>query len=190
MTRTALLLVDLQNDVLHADGKMAGDFPAQAEPVLEACARWSRGRAGRADPVVWLRLAFRADHVDAVLRLAQPSRRRAGGRDLGSGDPGRNGLGRRGHHHHQEAAERVLPDRAGPRPARARRRRLVVGGVSTNWAVESTVRDGHSHDFRMIVVREAVGTPFSELHESSLRSMQTVFADVVSLSEVIGNGPG
>jgi nicotinamidase-related amidase len=63
--------------------------------------------------------------------------------------------------------------------------RLVVGGASTNWAVESTVRDGHSHDCQMVVVREAVATPFEDLHEPSLRSMATVFARVVPLSEVL-----
>jgi ureidoacrylate peracid hydrolase len=63
--------------------------------------------------------------------------------------------------------------------------RLVVGGVSTNWAVESTVRDGHSHDIEMIVVREAVGTPFEDLHEPSLKSMGSVFATIASLSEVL-----
>jgi hypothetical protein len=35
------------------------------------------------------------------------------------------------------------------------------------------------------VVREAVGTPFADLHEPSLRSMATVFASVVPLAEVV-----
>src|SRR5690606_35610792 len=64
--------------------------------------------------------------------------------------------------------------------------RIIVGGASTNWAVESTVRDAHSHDFEVIVVRDAVATPFEDLHEASLRSMATVFARVVDLAEVIG----
>jgi hypothetical protein len=37
----------------------------------------------------------------------------------------------------------------------------------------------------MVVVRDAVGTPFRDLHEPSLRSMASVFAAVVSLSEVL-----
>ena len=68
-------------------------------------------------------------------------------------------------------------------------RRLVVGGVSTNWAVESTVRDGHSHDFEMVVVREAVATPFEDLHEASLRSMGSVFATVVGKDDVLAGSP-
>jgi ureidoacrylate peracid hydrolase len=63
--------------------------------------------------------------------------------------------------------------------------RLIVGGVSTNWAVESTVRDGHSHDLEIVVIRDAVGTPFADLHEASLRSMGSVFAKVLPLSEFL-----
>ena len=68
--------------------------------------------------------------------------------------------------------------------------RVIVGGGSTNWAVESTVRDGHSHDLEMVVVREAVITPFEDLHEHSLRSMATVFAQVVSIDDIVATDAG
>jgi nicotinamidase-related amidase len=63
---------------------------------------------------------------------------------------------------------------------------LYVGGASTHWAVESTVRDGHSRDYRMVVIRQCVASPMPEFHEPSLRVMASVFADVVDLDEVIG----
>jgi nicotinamidase-related amidase len=66
-------------------------------------------------------------------------------------------------------------------------RRLIVGGVSTHWAVESTVRDGHSRDYEMVVVRQAVASPFAEFHEPSLRAMASVFASVVDLDAVINS---
>jgi nicotinamidase-related amidase len=66
---------------------------------------------------------------------------------------------------------------------------LLGGGVSTNWAVESTVRDGHSHDLRMTVVSDAVATPFTDLDEPSLRGMAATFADVVRSSDVLTGGP-
>jgi hypothetical protein len=37
----------------------------------------------------------------------------------------------------------------------------------------------------MVVVKEAVGTPYDELHEASLRSMASVFATVVPLAGVL-----
>ena len=36
MVRTALLVVDVQNDLFHPDGALAGDFPARAAPMLDA----------------------------------------------------------------------------------------------------------------------------------------------------------
>jgi hypothetical protein len=41
----------------------------------------------------------------------------------------------------------------------------------------------------MVVVREAVTTPFDDLHESSLRSMATVFARVVGIDELLAGDP-
>ena len=188
-SRAGLLLVDLQNDVLHPDGKMAGDFPDRAGDLLEAVralVRWARAHQV---PVIWLRLAFRPGHIDAVF----DSRSRRDGALL-DGDWGAeivDGLGRTG-------ADVVVTKK---RPSgffatdlaivvRALGlEQLIVGGVSTNWAVESTVRDGHSHDLRMTVVSDAVATPFTELHEPSLRSMAATFAEVVRLSDVLTSRP-
>jgi nicotinamidase-related amidase len=185
MPRTAVLLIDLQNEVLHPDGGLAGDFPATAGPLLDAIRSlvgWARSVGV---PVIWVRLAFRPGHVDAV----RDSMSRTKGTLLDGtwGAELFEGLGR-------EPDDIVITKK---RPSaffdtdlRVVLRglgvdRLIVGGVSTNWAVESTVRDGHSHDIRMVVVREAVGTPFADLHEPSLRSMGTVFAAVVPLAEVL-----
>ena len=185
MSRQALLLVDLQNETLHPDGALAGDFPSQAAPMLDAVralVAWAR-RTGR--QVIWLRLGFRPGHIDAV--RDSMSRTRGTLLDGSWGAELLDGLGR-------EPTDIVITKR---RPSgffdtdlRIVLRglevdRLVVGGVSTNWAVESTVRDGHSHDIEMTVVREAVDTPFTDLHEASLRSMASVFARVVSLDELL-----
>jgi ureidoacrylate peracid hydrolase len=183
---TALLLVDLQNEFLHPDGALAGDFPRTAAPLLEtirALVEWAH--TGDV-PVVWLRLAFRPGHVDAV--RDSMSRERGTLLDGTWGADLLDGLGR-------TAADHVVVKR---RPSGFFHTelalllrglgvdRLLVGGVSTNWAVESTVRDAHSHDFEVVVVADAVATPFEELHEPSLRSMASVFARVAPSADVIG----
>jgi nicotinamidase-related amidase len=182
---TAVLLIDLQNEVLHPDGGLAGTFPAKAGPLLDAVRSLVRWAHDRDVPIIWVRLAFRADHIDAV----RDSMSRTKGTLLDGtwGAEILDGLGR-------EARDTVITKK---RPSaffdtdlRVVLRglsieRLIVGGVSTNWAVESTVRDGHSHDLSMVVVREAVGTPFTDLHESSLRSMASVFARVVPLADIV-----
>jgi nicotinamidase-related amidase len=166
---------------------LAGDFPATAAPLLGAVRTLVDWAHATELPVIWLRLAFRPGHFDAV--RDSMSRRRGTFLDGSWGAEILDGLGRR-------PDDIVITKR---RPsgffdtelAIVLRGlgvdRLLVGGVSTNWAVESTVRDGHSHDYEMVVVREAVGTPFAELHDASLRSMASVFASVRSLAEVVGD---
>jgi nicotinamidase-related amidase len=136
-------------------------------------------------PVVWLRLAFRPGHFDAV--RDSMSRRRGTLLDGSWGAEILDGLGRlptdvvvtkkRPSGFFQSELALVLRGLGIDR--------LIVAGGSTNWAVESTVRDAHSHDFEVLVVREAVATPFEELHEPSLRSMGSVFARVVRLEDVL-----
>lgn len=187
MPTTALLLIDLQNEVLDPAGGLAGDFPATAGPMLEAIRSlvgWARAHEV---PVVWVRLAFRAGHVDAV--RDSMSRTRGTLLEGSWGAELVDGLGRL-------PGDVVITKK---RPSAffdtdlaivlrgLGVERLVVGGVSTNWAVESTVREGHSRDLRMVVVREAVGTPYTELHEPSLRSMATVFASVVPLAQILAD---
>ncbi|HEY7941116.1 MAG TPA: cysteine hydrolase [Candidatus Limnocylindrales bacterium] len=190
MSSQAVLLVDLQNEVLHPRGGLAGDFPDRAGPLLDAVRSlvgWARTTG---TPVIWVRLAFRPGHIDAV--RDSMSRTKGTLLDGSWGAELLDGLGRL-------PTDIVITKK---RPSAffdtdlrvvlrgLRIERLIVGGVSTNWAVESTVRDGHSHDLRMVVVSDAVGTPFQDLHEPSLRSMGTVFASVVTLAEFLGGAAG
>jgi nicotinamidase-related amidase len=185
MTATALLLVDLQNEFMDPAGALAGDFPARSGPLLDAVRQLVSWAHDRKIPVIWLRLAFRPGHFDAV--RDSMSRRRGTLVDGSWGAELLDGLGRR---EDDIVVTKKRPSGFFDTDLRIilrglRVERLIVGGVSTNWAVESTVRDGHSHDLEMVVVQEAVGTPYDELHEASLRSMASVFAMVVPLAGVL-----
>jgi nicotinamidase-related amidase len=61
---------------------------------------------------------------------------------------------------------------------------LVTAGVRTDFCVESTVRDAFFRDFDVVVVEDAVAGYFAELHDNSLRLMQTVFARVAPVDQV------
>jgi nicotinamidase-related amidase len=189
MPSTAVLLVDLQNEVLHPDGALSGDYPERIGPLLDSIRRLVEWARGSDIPVLWARLAFRAGHFDAV--RDSMSRSRGTFLDGSFGAEILDGLGRRPE---DVVITKKRPSAFFDTDLRIVLRglgieRLIVGGTSTNWAVESTVRDGHSHDLEMVVVRDAVGTPFEDLHEPSLRSMASVFAKVVPLDEVLGEGP-
>jgi ureidoacrylate peracid hydrolase len=182
---TAVLLVDLQNETLHPEGKLAGDFPARCQPLFEAVRQLTGWAHVRDIPVVWVRLAFRPGHFDAV--RDSMSRERGTLVDGTWGAELLDGLGR-------QPGDIVVTKK---RPSAFFQTdlnialkglgvdRLIVGGVSTNWAVESTVRDAHSYDYEVVVAREATATPFEDMHEASLRSMGTVFAHVKSLDEIV-----
>jgi len=185
---TALLLIDLQNEVLHPDGKLRGDLPAQADRLVHATRQLVAWARERSYPVIWVRMAFRPGLVDAGRGVRMNTSVTAG--RLVEGQWGAeilDGLGR-------------LPEDVVITKKRSSAffntdldfvlnglgiRRLVVGGTSTNWAIESTVRDGDSRDLEMIVVREGTASRMADLHEPSLRSMASRYARVVSLDEVV-----
>jgi nicotinamidase-related amidase len=184
---TALLLIDIQNEVMHPDGQLRGDLPAAADRLVDATRQLVAWARDRSYPVIWVRMAFRPGMVDAGRGVRMNTSVTAGRLVDGSwGAEILDGLDRR-------------PDDVVVTKKRSSAffntdldfilnglgvRRLVVGGTSTNWAIESTVRDGDSRDLEMIVVREATASRIAELHEPSLRSMASRYARILSLDEV------
>ena len=64
---------------------------------------------------------------------------------------------------------------------------LIVTGASTSGCVRATVVDALQHGFRPVVPREAVGDRNPLAHEANLYDMDTKYADVVSVEEVIAH---
>ena len=62
---------------------------------------------------------------------------------------------------------------------------LVVTGVTTNMCVESTVRDAHYRDYRVLVVRDATGEVDPVRHEGALLSIQHGFGWVICAEEAL-----
>jgi len=61
----------------------------------------------------------------------------------------------------------------------------IVVGVMTGVCVSSTVRGGVEHNYRMIVVGNAVADVLREAHEAELKILGRIFADVKTVDEVI-----
>jgi len=70
-------------------------------------------------------------------------------------------------------------------------RTLIVAGVSTPGAVESTVRDAAMRDYYVVVARDAVGVPadLMHLHDASLETMSLYFADCPAAAEIVAALP-
>lgn len=66
---------------------------------------------------------------------------------------------------------------------------ILVTGVTTNCCVESTSRDAFMRDFAVLVVSDCVAAFGNEwdLHEASLRNLELFFAVVASADEVVGD---
>jgi ureidoacrylate peracid hydrolase len=70
---------------------------------------------------------------------------------------------------------------------------LVVCGVTTNYCVDSTVRDGYARDYDMIVVRDCCAALYPDLHDASLRNVDQyhgVTATLAEVSEAVARGSG
>jgi len=61
----------------------------------------------------------------------------------------------------------------------------VVTGVTTCDCVSNTVRGGVEHNYRTILVSDAVAEVSRETHEGELKTMSRVFADVKTTDEVL-----
>jgi nicotinamidase-related amidase len=62
---------------------------------------------------------------------------------------------------------------------------MVVTGLTTSGCVRATAVDGLQHDFKVVVVREAVGDRNLQAHEANLHDLNAKYADVVSLESVL-----
>jgi ureidoacrylate peracid hydrolase len=61
----------------------------------------------------------------------------------------------------------------------------VVTGVTTCVCVSTTVRGGVEHNYRMILVKDAVAEVSRDTHEAELKTMARIFADVKTTDEVV-----
>lgn len=181
MARTALIIVDLQNDFLHPDGAYA------------------RGGAKLSD----------ADHLVTRMAAVADAMRQAGGLVIATQFtlvPGRGGepmisphlarlrpFLRRGDFHPGSWGQAPL-DALGPVDILSEKvaysafymsrlefvlrkagiDNLLIGGIVTNGGVASTLRDAHVRDFQTWLITDACAAFSRTAHEASLTSLGTV----------------
>lgn len=189
--KIALLAIDYQIDIMHPDGKVARSAPqAQERGVIAVANRL----LAHASVVNWLpilvRVGFQPGYGDHPAHSPFFGRARsAGALELGT----------RGTDFHPDL---VIPPQATiidkPRISafystrleavlRANGiERLIVAGVSTAWTVQSTVRDAHDRDYRVIVVEDACAASTLDEHQSSL-ALLGALAEIRQSHELIGD---
>ena len=200
--RSALIIVDMQNDFLHPDGGFA--HIAREHPETDIDMPFLRGTipqvsrladafrsAGR--PVVYVAHVVKPDYSDAAFPYWRigvgPS---SGNRTfIVEGTWGAQIVDelkpRDGEH---LVVKKGFGGFAPSTPLDTILRNLnvntcVVTGVTTCVCVSTTVRGGVEHNYRMILASDAVAEVSREAHDAELRTMDRLFADVRSSDEII-----
>ncbi|WUI04181.1 cysteine hydrolase [Spirillospora sp. NBC_00431] len=186
-SRTALLVIDMQNDYCHPDGvfAQAGLRVAHLDELVGQVNALAAAARAAGLPVIWVRMEWDGDADVGLLAERSPFLRTQGLRRGTWGSELLAGLDRAPDDHEVIKARFDAFHGTG---LRALLRDLDVGtlvtaGVRTDFCVESTVRQAFFHDLRVIVAREAVAGYFDDLHLNSLRLMGTVFAEVVPAAD-------
>jgi nicotinamidase-related amidase len=198
--QSALIIVDMQNDFLHRDGNfahIAREHPeAQIDmPFLTGTIPYA-GRlaaafraAGR--PVIYLAHVLKSDYSDAAfpywrVGIDPASWNRThcvegtwGAEIIDELKPqgGEHLIVKKGFGGFANTALDTTLRNMGVTTC-------VVVGVTTGICDSSTVRGGVEHNYRMIVVSDAVAEVSRDTHDSELKTMNRILADVKSTQEI------
>ena len=203
LDRTALLLIDMQRDFLEPGGFGAalGNDVSLLGAAIEPCRRilaWARETGV---PVIHTREGHRPDLSDAP-----PAKVARGVPSLRIGDPGPMGRilirGEPGHDLVESLAPRageVVIDKPGKGAFYQtdldlilRNRRieyLLVGGVTTEVCVNTSVREANDRGFKCLVLSDCCASYFPEFHEMGLRMIAAqggIFGWVAPSAHVLG----
>jgi nicotinamidase-related amidase len=192
LTKTALVLVDLQNDNVHSDGAFASSGSAghaveqELVPHVKQLLDWARRQSM---PIIHNRIVFYpggdfGGSNAPIFRMIGPESLKLGswgadaleGLEAVEGEPvllrnrmsGFNGTG-------LDLLLRNLGVTT-----------VVVAGVWTNMAVEHTLRDAADHGYRPIIVTDATSSINADWHDAALTYALTNIAEFTTTDELTG----
>ena len=200
--KSALIIVDMQNDFLHRDGNFshiarehpeATDRPAVSNRNHPQCERLADAFRAAGRPVVYLAHVLKPDYSDAAFPYWRVGIEPTSG-NLTHCVEGTWGAQIIDDLKPQEGEHLVVKKGFGgfsntPLDTVLRNMGVttcIVSGVTTCVCVSMTIRGGVEYNYRMIVVSDAVAEVDRTTHEAELRTMARIFADVKTTDEVIG----
>ena len=191
MPAAALIAMHYQNENCHPDGRIKigiADENTWREARLANARRLFAGFRALALPIVHVRLAVRPDFADVVTNTPifrqwienDAWREGTWGVDFvdGLGPEGAEHVvthTRNGGFHGSTLAESLFL---------LKPERLYCSGVSTAYAVESTVREATDRGWETTVVADACSTATAEQHEAALRAM-SLLAEIRTTDEAL-----
>lgn len=189
-SNTALLLLDLQNEMVDAAGKIgAGGLAGIVEErrILERAAKALEAARSRHIPVIFVRLGFRSDYSDALSVAPRIDRLKANKAAI---------VGTWGTEFPREISPRgdeLIVTKQCVNPfyntgllnwllARGVRE-IIIGGVVTNLVVEATARAADDAGLATMVLEDICAAPNPEWHRFSVENILPMFANVSSTEE-------
>jgi nicotinamidase-related amidase len=187
--RTAIIAVDFQYDIVSADGAFAAMFHAEVERVgvIPAAVRLLEAARAAGAKIVYSRATFSPGYPEMVANIPILADTAAYG-CLVDGTPGAEVMDVVEPHdgdltvaHHRISSFHGTVLDAVLRGAGVDT--IVLAGVATNLAVESTARAGADLGYRTVVVADACSTTTRAAHEASLDSL-SMLAQIVSVDQL------
>ena len=199
VARSALIIVDMQNDFVHPEGgfacrarenpedKIDMPFLMDTIPRVRRLADAFR-KAGR--PVVYVAHVLKPDYSDAQFPYWRVTRGSHNRTFITEGTWGAQVIDELKPHDGEHLVVKKGFGGFSNTPLDTILRNLdvntcVVTGVTTCVCVSTTIRGGVEHNYRMIIVRDAVAEVHRDAHEAELKTMQRAFAEVKSVDEVV-----
>ncbi len=184
----ALLVIDFINDIAHPDGRIA----ASAAQVIEQDAIAHANQAlAHARAHGWLVVLIKVGFDEGYLLQPKGSPMFGRARQFGA-----LSLADSGTDFHPEldvqpgdlvlTKPRVSPfyGTALELALRANRiEHLYVCGVSTSWAIQGAVRDGHDRDYAITILEDACAAADAAEHQASLRMLGRI-AEIIKVAEL------
>lgn len=188
-SKTALLLLDLQNEMVDPAGKIGAGGLANVvaeRGVLQNAANALAAARGAGMPVVFVRLGFRPDYADALSVAPRIARLKANGAAV---------LGTWGTEFPQAIApraEELVVTKQCVNPffntgllnwlLHHGVERVALGGVVTNLAVESTARAADDAGLAVTVLEDCCAAPNPEWHRFSIENILPMFGSVTTVA--------
>jgi nicotinamidase-related amidase len=187
MSAQALLLLDLQNEIVHPEGKLGRHglaANAKARSVLANAKQVLEAFRSRRLKIAHVRLAFRADYLDVLSVAPRIAKLKEAGAAI---------IGTWGTEFAAEVAPaegELIVTKQCVNPffntglyawlARHSVREVVLGGVATNLVVESAARFADDAGFAVTVLEDCCASMSEEMHQFAISKTLPIFARVTN----------
>ena len=192
MKHSALLVLDFINDIVHVDGKFTAtaNFVKEHQVIDHANQVIAYARQNEI-PIVFVKVGFNTGYPEC------PTHSPVFGRAKEFNALQLNTWGTEFHEKMDIKPQdlvitkhRVSAFYATPLEAFLRANQihtLIITGVSTDMAVQTTAREAHDRDYKVVIVADACGAGSLESHQSTLKGLERigVVTDTSNLKSIL-----